>query len=155
MSGISLFSPGQVWTFGCNSIQKGLNKSAGNIALPWIYYRSHTKFRDRWKKWIIKACEMHTDRQIERRKKNMTGLKPVSGLPQRAVWESKLHKILIHFWEMFCCLNLFNDFPCHKIRQAGTLHEWSWFMTLWQEIITLTRPIRRGYDICHTNFTST
>ena len=25
----------------------------------------------------------------------------------------------------------------------------------WQEIITLTRTILRGYEICHTNFTST
>ena len=28
-------------------------------------------------------------------------------------------------------------------------------MTFWQEIIRLTRPIPRGYEICHTNFIST
>ena len=28
-------------------------------------------------------------------------------------------------------------------------------MTFWQEIITLSRPVHRGYEICLTNFTST
>ena len=75
----------------------------------------------------------------------------ISGLAK----QNGLKFLIFHLTRTKNHLKKVYNFVCRAVFVTSFLIKTSLFMTFWQEIITPTLPICRGYEICQTNFTST